>query len=129
MENLNNNFNRGNQDGGVKECSSLPTNAARIHLQIEQLSYSKCWTIAEDIGHQKGQEQSQHKQEGWSKKGKGIVRQWDKTSAPRGGTEEEKLLYPGKTLRSREITWGRRGAAGAWQCSNHLLHTTDQKHS
>ena len=38
-------------------------------------------------------------------------------------------MYPGKTLRSREITWGIRGAAGAWECSNHLLHTTDQKYS
>ena len=44
--------------------SFLPTNASRLHLQMEQFSQSTCWTLTEDLGHLKGQERSPYNQVG-----------------------------------------------------------------
>ena len=45
--------------------SSLPTNASRLHLQMEHFSQNPSWTLTEDHGCPKGQENSLHNRVGW----------------------------------------------------------------
>ena len=66
---------------GRRMWSSLPTNASRVQMQMEQFSQRTCWTLEEDLKHLKGQERSPHNQVGWKEEGKrGEEVGWDCTS-------------------------------------------------
>ena len=92
--------------------SPLPTSTSRIHLQIEQFSQSTCWTLAEDLGHLKGQEKSPRKRVGLKKEKK--KRKQDGTCTPAGELKERRgYRTQGSPLTSGESSWDREGASGA----------------
>ena len=95
--------------------SPLLTSTSRIHIQMEHFSQSTCWTLAEDLGHLKGQEKSPHNQVGWKKEKK--KRGNDKGPAALVGSwrwgEVPALRKAGKSAGSEKDLWEIRG-----ECSN-----------
>ena len=73
---------------------SLPTNASRICLQMEQFSQNTYWTLAEDLKHLKGQEGSPYNWVGWKERN----RKWDRTCIPgRQLKRRGEVPIPGET--------------------------------
>lgn len=84
----------------------LLTSILRIYLQMEQLSQSTCWKLAENLRHQKGQEKSPHNQVGWEKEKKENTGRdqhlWK-------GAEGERFSYSEKSICCGKISKGRKG--------------------
>ena len=121
--------------------SSLPTNAARIHLQMEQFSQSTCWTLAEDLRPLKGQERFLCNKVGWKKEeGKRKRRGRGTGPAPLAGSwrrEEVPTLGEAPSLVGRSVGTERQlwelseesAATGLWQAGQSETYTDGPYHS
>ena len=111
----------------------LLTRMPKIHLQLGQFSQSTCWTLAENLGHLKGEEKSPPSQVGWKKGKKKVGR--DGTSGGelkvrRRSQTQESPLTAGNQLGQKGTFNGLEGnaATGLWKagqnknCTHGLYH-------
>ena len=85
----------------------LHTSTSGLHLKMEQFSQNTCWTLAEDLEHLKGQEESPRDWVGW-KKGNRTEHAplWRELKERRGSHTQ------GSRVTGREIIWDRDRVSG-----------------
>ena len=107
------------QDGRIEGCGvHLSPQVHQEYIYKWSNSQSACCTLAEDLGHLKGQEKSSHNWVGLKKEKK----KQNGTCTPGGELKDRRgSCTQGSPLTIGQISWDGGGASGAWRKAQQLV--------